>query len=61
MAKTGLSNSEEIELINLVRTRPCLYNLKQADYKDVIKKANTWGFIGGQLNKTGEIFNGLII
>jgi hypothetical protein len=45
--------SKEEELIALVETRRCLYDLKNRNYKDKIYKANAWDFIGTSIGKTG--------
>jgi hypothetical protein len=46
-------NKEE-ELITLVETRRCLYDLKHAKYKDIIYKNNAWEFIGSSIGTTGN-------
>lgn len=42
------------QLVHLVVTCPCLYDIKHADYKNVVKKAEMWMEIAGVHNNSGK-------
>lgn len=42
-------------LIDLVRSYPCLYDVRSADFKIALKKENAWKTIAESLEKTGIV------
>lgn len=55
LAVAGDWTAEEIELlIEKVKERPLLYNLKHAEYKNAGKKELAWMAVSQILNKTGN-------
>lgn len=42
------------KLIELVRNYPCLYDMGDKSYKDIVLKADIWERIGGELNENGK-------
>lgn len=45
---------QDEQLIDLVKTYPCLYDTKSADFKVNLKKENAWKAISNALAKPGE-------
>jgi len=50
---TMTSREEDSLLVDLVKGYPHLYNKESRDFKDIIKKNNSWKEIGDILNTTG--------
>lgn len=45
---------QDEQLIDLVKTYPCLYDTKSADFKVNLKKENAWKAISNALARPGE-------
>ena len=46
---------EDEQLIDIVKTYPCLYDTKSADFKVNLKKENAWKAISNALARPGEL------
>ncbi|GAB1869233.1 hypothetical protein CAJAP_10312 [Camponotus japonicus] len=51
---TMTSREEDSLLVDLVKGYPHLYNKESRDFKDIIKKNNSWKEIGDILNTTAS-------
>lgn len=51
------SLQEEVQLIDAVRDRPCLWNKLHPDFKNLIKKEAAWLEVGKLLGKEGEFLD----
>lgn len=54
---SGMSSREEDSLlVDLVKGYPHIYNKQSKDFKDIIKRNNSWKEIGDILNATGIVY-----
>jgi len=54
-SKVSFTIEEDILLAEFVREHPCLYDLKNANYKDQQIRDNVWKLISNNLNnKSGK-------
>ena len=47
---------DDKKLIDLVRTFPCIYDIKSPDFKILLKKENGWEAIASSLDRKGKLF-----